>query len=464
MRSRFSFSLPALVGASLLLSLAGQPAAQAADFADSAFVRTWQRVDAPVAAHAAVRSWTWGPAPLCSVREPYKDAPDGSGSRLVQYFDKSRMELNNPAGNPNDPYYVTNGLLAYELISGQLQTGNTTYEGRPPADIPLASDGDDANAPTYRSFSAVTSTPAGQHLSPNLSGQKVTATLDRAGTVGSDAAKGFFPGTVITYYESKTSHNVPQVFWDFINANGVIQVGGKLVTGKLSEPPSFITGLPISEAYWARVKVAGQPTDVLVQAFQRRVLTYLPALQAPWNVQMGNIGLHYLQWRYGNTTCSAQPPAPTPTATPAPPAALQALPFYRLLNPRTGEHFYTTDAGERAKLIAAGYNSERSEGRVWNGPAPDSVPLYRLYNNQKGDVARHLYVAADTERDAAVRHGWVLESTIGYVYQAHAPQTVPMYRWYKGLPANDHLYTINTESFVKLGYTAEGIVFYVLQP
>jgi hypothetical protein len=39
--------------------------------------------------------------------------------------------------------------------------------------------------------------------------------------------------------------------------------------------------------------------DVLVQLFERRVLTYTPSNQAGWQVEMGNVGQHYHSWRYG---------------------------------------------------------------------------------------------------------------------------------------------------------------------
>ena len=52
------------------------------------------------------------------VREPYADAP--GGTRLVQYFDKSRMEINNPGGDRTSKFFVTNGLLSIELISGKI--------------------------------------------------------------------------------------------------------------------------------------------------------------------------------------------------------------------------------------------------------------------------------------------------------------------------------------------------------
>ena len=42
----------------------------------------------------------------------------------MQYFDKSRMEINNPDGDKTSPFYVTNGLLTVELITGKMQVGD----------------------------------------------------------------------------------------------------------------------------------------------------------------------------------------------------------------------------------------------------------------------------------------------------------------------------------------------------
>src|SRR5690242_12211494 len=115
---RILVSLLALV---LLLVAAVQPALAAPDAA-SAFRRVWERQDKAVDEQRANRSWTWGrlvsPVILGTAitREPFADI--SGGSREVLYFDKSRMEINDPSADPNATWYVTNGLLPIELISG----------------------------------------------------------------------------------------------------------------------------------------------------------------------------------------------------------------------------------------------------------------------------------------------------------------------------------------------------------
>src|SRR5205085_12057270 len=64
---------------------------------------------------------------------------------------------------------------------------------------------------------------------------------------------------------------------------------------------------------------------VLIQPFQRRVLTYVPSFPAGWRVQMGNIGQHYYDWRYKD---AGKPPA----LTGACPAGYPALGFGKVYN------------------------------------------------------------------------------------------------------------------------------------
>ena len=50
------------------------------------------------------------------------------------------MEINNPNGNPADPFYVTNGLLVVEMISGNMQTGANSFSPLSPSDVQIAGD------------------------------------------------------------------------------------------------------------------------------------------------------------------------------------------------------------------------------------------------------------------------------------------------------------------------------------
>ncbi|HET7036622.1 MAG TPA: hypothetical protein VFI42_13140, partial [Thermomicrobiaceae bacterium] len=88
-------------------------------FADPAFRDLWQRTDGDVASGKVTRAELWGqPVPFGARREPYAEAK--GGERLVQYFDKGRMEINDPTADPKSEWYVTSGLLTEELITGRV--------------------------------------------------------------------------------------------------------------------------------------------------------------------------------------------------------------------------------------------------------------------------------------------------------------------------------------------------------
>ena len=255
-----------------------------AGIGDSAFLAVWARTDRPVLEGRVSQSWIWG-FPLTGGRyERY-----GGGERLVQYFDKGRMEVNDPTADRSSPWFVTSGLLTRELITGQLQLGPDQFEKRAPATIPIAGDVDDPNAPTYATFAGLLNRP------PRTVGEEITEVVDRSGRVG----PGGPGGVVAAYFVPETGHTIAAPFWDFLNSTGTVMQDGRLRQAKLFDPTFFVTGLPITEAYWARVRVSGQERWVLIQAFERRVLTYTPDNPPGWQVEMGNIGLHYYAWRYG---------------------------------------------------------------------------------------------------------------------------------------------------------------------
>ena len=256
-------------------------------FADSSIQNVWAGSDQAVAAGGSNRSWLWGPQPDTSARlEKYAEGP--GGYRLVQYFDKSRMEITRPQASRAGQWFVTNGLLTVEMVSGSMQVGDNSFVATSPASIPVAGDPDSPSAPTYATFYGLASVGSHQadRRAPNRLGQPVTANLDRSGKVGQQAANGVRVGN----YENTLGHNIPDVMWNWMNdpaRSGL--TGGWL----------FALGYPISEPYWVQINLQGQPTTVLVQLFERRALTYTPGNPAAFQIEMGNIGLHYLTWRNG---------------------------------------------------------------------------------------------------------------------------------------------------------------------
>ncbi len=283
--------LALLIAVALLTPAAPVSAASIPDgFADSAFAALWTRADRAVATGAVRRSWTYGASPGEMRYEYFQGAP--GDMRLVQYFDKARMEINDPNGDRRSPWFVTGGRLVVELITGRVQTGFETFEQRAPAAIPVAGDPtDNPQAPTYARLAAYVSFDGGGRA-PQRIGARVSALLGPDGL--SERPDLALPATTIVRYESVTGHNVPRVFRDFMAAAPIDAL--------------FAFGYPISEPYWAIVRVGGQETPVMFQAFERRLLTYNPANPPRWQVEMGNVGQHYFFWRYGRPLRYAAPP------------------------------------------------------------------------------------------------------------------------------------------------------------
>lgn len=289
-------------------------------FADRAFQSVWNRTDSVVKDGTVARTWFWGPGTnSVGLLEQYNEG--ANKQRLVQYFDKSRMEINNPAGDRSNSFFVTNGLLTVELISGFIQVGEKDFTQYHPACIAMSGDFGDQSAPTYYDFQKVSNTQAGDHNAADRTNQNATDTIARGGAVGTDASKASVPGVKFVHYENK--HNIPQVFWDFLNSSGPVRNDqGQVVNEQLINPWFFASGLPISEPYWAKATISGKLTDVLIQAYERRALTYVPTNPAGFQVEMANIGQHYFDWRYRNagycpagTVVTPTPPVPAPSGT-----------------------------------------------------------------------------------------------------------------------------------------------------
>ncbi len=255
-----------------------------------AFDRTWSRTDLAVSQGVTSRTWMWGPQANTTIgQESY--AEGAGGLRTVVYYDKSRMEITNPDGDSSSPWYVTNGLLALELMTGAMQYGNDSFQQYAPAEVNVAGDADDSYGPTYASLSGV------MDEAPRATGEVITEWIGRSGSIYNEGDLATY-GVTASYFEPVTNHTVASVFWDFMNSSGLVWENGQYVQSALFESPFYATGYPVTEPYWASVTVGGTLRDVLIQAFERRVLTYTPGNPAGFEVEAGNVGQHYYHWRY----------------------------------------------------------------------------------------------------------------------------------------------------------------------
>jgi hypothetical protein len=430
---------------SLLTSAIGTATPAVANpFSNPSFRNNWQRADYPVAIGAVTRGFTWGPDTFFSTTEPYVEGPNGQ--RQVEYLDKARMEITRPDYDKNNPYYVTNGLLVKEMVSGLQQMGDYSFSQRYPAyDVPVAGDPFSVNpeAPTYASFYALnnfyrtqprpvtttttsttfkigigsgefnraladtpvvtpspavtTTTPVGSptltpgtgspvvtptptptitqpptptssnsgppttndnllEKQPDRTNEKVTATLARNGQLGENSLLGAVDGATYVYWERTLGHNIPKVFWDFLNQTGTVYDGRGLVNGKVFDWVQTM-GYPISDAYWVRTNVAGIPRDVMVQLYERRILTFTPSNPAGFHVEMGNVGRHYHNWRYNPKYNLALPSQSNTEVKPEAgfPGSTFSIRIYQMIqNEAVETTIYTPDGHELVGSVLTG--------------------------------------------------------------------------------------------------------------
>ena len=189
---------------------------------------------------------------------------------------------------------MTTGLLVAELVRGQVQLGDDPTggicpigKGIPPCPsaYPVAGDvnlSSNRGAPTYGDFAALLpAVPRRQGVPVGTTFIRPTA--DEPFTLSENAALASAATTLVAY-DATTGHNLPALFWDYMGAQPTDWL--------------FAFGHPLSEPVWVRAPIRGVEQWVLVQVFERRVLTYTPANPPAWHVEMGNVGQHYYAWRY----------------------------------------------------------------------------------------------------------------------------------------------------------------------
>lgn len=260
---------------------------------DPSIQAVWDMTDGQIASGAVSRSWIFGPEPISAAHEYYPQSP--TNFRQIVYYDKGRLDLNHEQLPPGSIWMVSGALLTSELMSGRIQLGENEFVTREPAEVPLVGDLEQPNPVTYATLAPHSSmashlreTQGNRRAQRESSerhfeqvGKQVTALLRPDGSITPGAIKDF--DVTITEYDELLGHNVASPFAGWAS--------------ELPMPALNLVGLPISEPYWIETEVDGEPTLVLIQAFERRTLTFTPSNPEGWQVESGNVGLHYRLWR-----------------------------------------------------------------------------------------------------------------------------------------------------------------------
>ena len=132
--------------------------------------------------------------------------------------------------------------------------------------------------------------------------------------------------------------------------------------------------------------------------------------------------------------------------------------MYRVYNPNSGEHFYTSNKAEKDHLVNLGW---KYEGIGWKAPTVSNYPVYRLYNANGGE---HHYTMNVAEKNSLVKLGWKYEGIGWFSADPNDSNSVPLLREYNpNAFSNNHNYTTNSKEhswLVGLGWKDEGKAWY----
>lgn len=129
--------------------------------------------------------------------------------------------------------------------------------------------------------------------------------------------------------------------------------------------------------------------------------------------------------------------------------------MYRLYNPYTGEHFYTSDSAECGNLEGVGW---RYEGIAWVAPAESGIPVYRAYNPYVGD---HHYTTDWNEYSYITSIGWRGEGVGWYSSSSDQQEVHRLYNPY-AKTAYHHFTCDESERdyLASIGWIKEGVAWH----
>lgn len=132
--------------------------------------------------------------------------------------------------------------------------------------------------------------------------------------------------------------------------------------------------------------------------------------------------------------------------------AADLKPVYRLYNPSTAEHLYTTDANEKDTLYKIGWGYE---GVGWYSTSSGGQGVVRLYNKGLG---HHLYTTDQNEiKELTTKYGWVKDNGGNALFRSSG--NCKIYRMYNAGHSGLHLLTTDANEYRTLpsaGWSPEG--------
>ena len=290
--------------------------------------------------------------------------------------------------------------------------------------------------------------------------------------------------------------------------NEVVQVGNKEVIqnndgstttktykvnpddGTLSDPTVVTTKPPVQnqKTVTFNKKDGNLLSTVKVETGQKVAAASMPAAPAEdgftfkeWNTQQDGTGTVF----NGDTVVSEdmtvyavytknsvtppQPPVPNPNPSEQGgsgsagafgyQAENELTAMYRLYNPYSHEHLFTTDANEKDNLVTLGWRFEGAVGKVYMHGEKGGV--YRLYNPTTGE---HHYTMKEDEVANCVKAGWKNEGVKFFSVLDVDKQTVGMVSMYNPYEKKFyHHYTSDADEIAKMvkdGWRKEEIKWY----
>jgi len=147
----------------------------------------------------------------------------------------------------------------------------------------------------------------------------------------------------------------------------------------------------------------------------------------------------------------------------------EPVPLYETYNQQYQDFFYTIDPSQRDIAVSQyGYVYRGIAARVESTQIANTLPFWRFYKGLP--QTDHFYTTDAGELNYVLSYGWQYERVEGYLFAGQAPGTVPMYRYHYWEGATSelmHYYTVDStlrpmlESY---GWVQDGLAGYVYPP